>query len=42
MSLVYNFRRLPNFCLQRKLHQAACLERLVKVALDTFRIPEGN
>lgn len=37
MPLVYNFRRLRNVCLHRKLHQATCLERLAKVALDTLR-----
>lgn len=43
MSLVYNSRkRLPNFCFQRKLHQPPCLERLVKVDLDTCRDPRGK
>lgn len=43
MSLVYNFRkRLQNFCFQRKLHQAPCLERLIKVDLDTFRDTRGK
>lgn len=43
MSLVYNFRkRLHNFCFQGKCSQAPCLERLIKVDLNTFRDTRGT
>lgn len=36
-------KRLHNFCFQRKCHQAPCVERLIKVDLDTFSgIPEES
>lgn len=35
-------KRLHNFCFQRKLHQAPCLERLVEVDLDTLRDTGGK